>query len=542
MSERGPDLVAALLTGQYRDVQSWDLQAAVDMIANRLHHDPAITVEQVRRLAKHLNDHRRFESARVLCASWMAKYPGDATVNRLHAQALLDLNAFEEAELVLREGLQRIDKDGGPAAEKTEHLGLLGRSYKERFLATGDPSWLDLAIAQYYNAYSGARRDLYWHGINAVALVERAARENLAVNVGQSADALAQELLANVEVRWTKNSSDPWLAATASEALLALGRCDDAELWLYRFLHHPRATPFAIASYTRQLREVWQGTDDRGCAGRLFGIMAAHEARTQGTWRIDAHSVPKVRAALQNHPAEYEKNFLGEGTFSVATVTKLLASCHSIGCVHDSDGYRLGTGFLLAGGDLADRYSGTAVFVTNAHVVGKDAIPADQATVAFELAEPRTGAARHHKIAELLFTSPPGEFGMSRSDDEHLDIVVATLSDLPKDPVCLKAAPRLPLLTAKSRAFVAGHPRGAGLQVSLHDSHLLDFDEPHRLVHYRTPTDPGSSGSPVFNESWDVIAVHHGGSGQMPRLHGSGQYEANEGIAVAAIRRRLARQ
>src|SRR5687768_17433805 len=132
MSEHGPDLVAALLAGQYRDVQSWDLQAAVDVIANRLHHDPAITLEQVRRLAKHLNDHRHFEPARVLCASWMAKHPGDATVNRLHAQALLDLNAFAQAESVLTEGLQRIAKDGGPAAEQAEHLGLLGRSYKER--------------------------------------------------------------------------------------------------------------------------------------------------------------------------------------------------------------------------------------------------------------------------------------------------------------------------------------------------------------------------------------------------------------------------
>ena len=541
MSERGPDLVAALLAGQFRDVQPWDLRAAVDVIANRLHHDATITVEQVRRLAKHLNDHRHFEPSRVLCASWMAKYPGDATVNRLHAQALLDLNAFAEAESVLTEGLQRIEKDGGPAKERTEHLGLLGRSYKERFLATGDTRWLERAIAQYYGSYSSARQD-YWLGINALALLVRARRENVPVDAGQSADALARELLANVEGRWADNSADYWLAATASEALLALGRCDDAELWLYRFLHHPQVTAFAIASYTRQLREVWQGTDDRGCAGRLFGIMGGHEARTQGVWSIDAHSVPKVRAALQANPAEYERNFLGEGTFTVATVKKLLSSCHSIGGVHDSNGYRLGTGFLLAGGDLADRFSGRAVFVTNAHVVGTDAIPADQATVTFELAEPQNGAPRRHQIAEVLFTSPPGQFGKSRSDDEHLDVVVATLSDLPEAPVCLQAAPRLPELSAKSRAFVAGHPRGAGLQVSLHDSHLLDFDEPHRLVHYRTPTDPGSSGSPVFNDSWDVIAVHHGGSGQMPRLHGSGQYEANEGIAVEAIRRRLARQ
>ena len=282
MSERGPDLVAALLAGQYRDVQSWDLQAAVDVIANRLHHDPAITVEQVRRLAKHLNDHRHFESARVLCASWMAKYPGDATVNRLHAQALLDLNAFEEAELVLREGLQRIDKDGGPAAEMTEHLGLLGRSYKERFLATGDPSLArpgDRAGPQRVLGCPAGLLARHQRGGARRAGRAREPRGQCRPVCGCARPGAVE----NVEVRWTKNSSDPWLAATASEALLALGRCDDAELWLYRFLHHPRATPFAIASYTRQLREVWQGTDDRGCAGRLFGIMAAHEARTQGT-------------------------------------------------------------------------------------------------------------------------------------------------------------------------------------------------------------------------------------------------------------------
>jgi V8-like Glu-specific endopeptidase len=77
------------------------------------------------------------------------------------------------------------------------------------------------------------------------------------------------------------------------------------------------------------------------------------------------------------------------------------------------------------------------------------------------------------------------------------------------------------------------------LQISLHDSVLLDIDNDERLVHYRTPTDPGSSGSPVFNALWEVMALHHGGSASTPRLRGEGTYEANEGISLSAIRRAL---
>jgi V8-like Glu-specific endopeptidase len=90
----------------------------------------------------------------------------------------------------------------------------------------------------------------------------------------------------------------------------------------------------------------------------------------------------------------------------------------------------------------------------------------------------------------------------------------------------------LPLIDAKARAYVIGHPRGSGLQISLHDSLLLDIDDRERLVHYRTPTDPGSSGSPVFTRQWEVMAVHHSGSSKTRRLHGEGTYEA-------AIRTRL---
>jgi hypothetical protein len=194
----------------------------------------------------------------------------------------------------------------------------------------------------------------------------------------------------------------------------------------------------------------------------------------------------------------------------------------------------------MEGAHLADRYAGKAVFVTNAHVLGDAGVPIEAATVTFELLPAAGGQPQHYRVSELLFTSPMGQFGVCRPEPESLDTALVSLRDLPDDSACLRSTATLPQLTPKARAFVVGHPRGATLQVSLHDSQLLDFDDTHRLMHYRTPTEPGSSGSPVFNESWEVIAVHHGGSERMPRLHGAGTYQANEGIAIKAIRRKLA--
>ncbi len=52
------------------------------------------------------------------------------------------------------------------------------------------------------------------------------------------------------------------------------------------------------------------------------------------------------------------------------------------------------------------------------------------------------------------------------------------------------------------------------------------------FIHYTTDTKRGSSGSPVFNDQWQVVAVHHSG---VPDPDNSRNWIANEGTRVSSI-------
>lgn len=62
------------------------------------------------------------------------------------------------------------------------------------------------------------------------------------------------------------------------------------------------------------------------------------------------------------------------------------------------------------------------------------------------------------------------------------------------------------------------HPRGGLKQVALRNNEVIVIPNGKPdFLYYTTDTEPGSSGSPCFNDQWEIIALHHSG---VPRMEG----------------------
>lgn len=74
------------------------------------------------------------------------------------------------------------------------------------------------------------------------------------------------------------------------------------------------------------------------------------------------------------------------------------------------------------------------------------------------------------------------------------------------------------------RLNVVQHPQGRKKEVVVQQNELTDVHT--NVIHYYSDTDYGSSGSPVFNNTWDLMALHHA---RKPAE------SANEGIRIDKI-------
>jgi V8-like Glu-specific endopeptidase len=83
-----------------------------------------------------------------------------------------------------------------------------------------------------------------------------------------------------------------------------------------------------------------------------------------------------------------------------------------------------------------------------------------------------------------------------------------------------------------SRVNIIQHPMGQPKQISLQNNFVEYVGGD--VVQYVTSTLPGSSGSPVFNDAWEVMALHHAG-GNMREPTTQRRYFRNEGIWIGSI-------
>jgi hypothetical protein len=81
-------------------------------------------------------------------------------------------------------------------------------------------------------------------------------------------------------------------------------------------------------------------------------------------------------------------------------------------------------------------------------------------------------------------------------------------------------------------AFVIQHPGGGRKRIAYVRNQITYFDD--RVVHYLSDTQVGSSGSPVFDQLGQAIALHHAG-GRPQAVAGQLPTKKNEGIRMSRV-------
>jgi S1-C subfamily serine protease len=212
----------------------------------------------------------------------------------------------------------------------------------------------------------------------------------------------------------------------------------------------------------------------------------------------------------------------------------------SVGRIHvrTPRGSGFGTGFLVS----------PRLVMTNNHVL-EDAAIAGSSRIEFDFQEGLDG-----KLLPSVFAGfDPAAFFVT---DKALDYTLVALGG-DVSPIARMGFNGLSAAEGKvivgEYVSIIQHPSGERKQLALRENQIVDVLE--NFLHYKTDTSPGSSGSPVFNDQWEVVALHHSG---IPRKDAAGRiltrdgkvwtaamgetavdWIANEGVRISRILRHL---
>ncbi|MGO7359978.1 serine protease [Rhizobium ruizarguesonis] len=173
-------------------------------------------------------------------------------------------------------------------------------------------------------------------------------------------------------------------------------------------------------------------------------------------------------------------------------------------------------------------YSGTAFLVspvtllTAYHNLWNGEKRAEAVEVIFDYERSIDGA----DVESSVIAANPETFAGDAADDWALVKLDKPQLDRPLAPLAAKDS------AVGDRVAIIQHPSGMLKQVALH--HNLVTSAGGSRMQYLTDTLPGSSGSPVFDDQWKVVAVHHAG-GELPE-HGKQQtVYRNQGIPIRCV-------
>ncbi len=221
----------------------------------------------------------------------------------------------------------------------------------------------------------------------------------------------------------------------------------------------------------------------------------------------DTHFLERIMGESDMYPF----SFLEKGRRTGLSVAKI----NAVG----ADGTVLGysSGFLVA----------PNLLLTNNHVLS------DPAMIA------RSHAVFDYDLDEFGLPRPTRSFSLTGEvflTSERFDYTFLSVAPVSREGVPLTDYGWIPLIRPSGKALkherlsIVQHPMGDYKKIALRQSFVIGVRG--AFIYYTTDTERGSSGSPVLNDQWQVVALHHR---SVPDPDNAGEYLANRGVRISSI-------
>lgn len=245
---------------------------------------------------------------------------------------------------------------------------------------------------------------------------------------------------------------------------------------------------------------------------------------------LDLPSTPE--ALVFGGPGEWVTSaFLENAKLAGAGVARLRVP-RIVGGQKEHELGSLGTGWLI----------GRGLLLTNYHVLAARDIGEPRATNADFLAQGKNAVAWFDYYAEGRdkIEIAIDEIVCSNSDLDYALVRLAASTEIEnRKPIPIPH--RAPKLDRGTRLNVVQCPNGGPLRFAIRNNFFVGRGAKAYQIRYLTDTDQGSSGSPVMDDNWQVVALHHGAQRVNPALYsGDPGFERvvkyhNEGVDVQTI-------
>ena len=471
-------------------------------------------------ILRQLRSGRHFEQLLRVANQYLCFQDDLLAIRLLLIQSLIDLGhqfiAIQQISLIL-------NKKECLGKEYQELMGMLGRANKQLFLSSTDDNpkrrqYFMRALKAYWSIYEKYKK-CTWHGINTATMLLMANRENIKLDKpfnDLESDKIVKDVLQFLKYKSLQDDLNKWDYATYFEAYLCLNDYENAAIWLTKYLNE-KVELFDLKSTFRQVTEMRLLLSNKPNHQALLYMIKKSILEKQGG---------SVKLFInRDETFGFEKVFGAEKYKSLSWMKTLMERSLIVMKIKSkSSGESIGTGFVMVGHAFHPCLGEKFYLLTNSHVIS----------------ESNDGDYQAYWQPNQVYASfegHPGEYDVTQiwsSPPHQLDTTLLCLDDRIREHLSgLKPTPisQKPSSHNMKRVYIIGHPKGNELAFSIHDNRILDFNE--RFLQYRAPTDEGSSGSPIFNDHWELVGIHHKGLFNMKKLSNPlEEYPANQGILI----------